>query len=83
MHNRGLNKKTYHYKVINKLNDEFKYYKTCDEITKDYGISRANIYLMAKNPNIIRRKYNNINIEKCHLHYLVVEQGLDPEAIKF
>ena len=83
MVNRGLNQKTYHYKLKNNVNNEEKYYKTCNEITNEYGISRANIYLMVKNPETPRRKYNHITIEKCNLHYLVVEQGLSPEVIKY
>ena len=61
--------------------NETKFYKTLNHITNEYGISRSNIYLMCKNPDVERRKYNNLNIEKVHIHYLVVEQGLDPNTI--
>ena len=81
---RGKNYKTYHYCLIDNdsVNKEKHYYKTLCDITNDYTISRSNIYLLIRNPNVVRRKYNNLKIEKCHLHYLVVEQGLDPSLIK-
>lgn len=80
---RTANKTHYHYKLINNETDEKtpEYYKTLNDITNKYGISRSNIYLMCKYPETARRKYNNFKIEKVHLHYLVVEQGLDPSTI--
>ncbi len=78
---RSANKTHYHYKLFDKESNETKYFMTLNDITTDYGISRSNIYLMCKNPEIDRRKYNNLNIEKVHIHYLVVEQGLDPNTI--
>lgn len=79
--NRGPQKTFYHYKLINKNTHEIEYFKTLNNITDKYQISRSNVYLMIKNPNITRRKYNDIEIEKVHLHYLVVEQHLDPSSI--
>ena len=81
MKTRSANKPHYHYKLYNKETNETKFYKTLNHITNEYGISRSNIYLMCKNPDVERRKYNNLNIEKVHIHYLVVEQGLDPNTI--
>tara|TARA_R110002153_G_scaffold193128_1_gene346479 strand:+ start:276 stop:536 length:261 start_codon:yes stop_codon:yes gene_type:complete len=78
---RGPAKTYYHYLVTNKDSEEKEYYKTISEINTKYGISRGNIYLMCKNPNVKRRKYNDITIEKIHLHYLVVEQDIDPISI--
>jgi len=77
---RGDNYKYYHYKIFH--NDEVKYYKTLKNIYEDLGISRANIWLMIKNPEVVRRKYNNIKVEKCHLHYLHVDHGIDINLIK-
>tara|TARA_R110002072_G_scaffold223_1_gene1655 strand:- start:15179 stop:15445 length:267 start_codon:yes stop_codon:yes gene_type:complete len=77
---RGPNYKNYHYKLVN--NDTTKYYKTLKDITAEHNISRGNIYLMLKDPEKKRRKYNHLQIEKCHLHYLVVEQGIDPNLIR-
>ena len=81
MKTRSANKTHYHYKLYNKETNETKFYKTLNHITNEYGISRSNIYLMCKNPDVERRKYNNLKIEKVHIHYLVVEQGLDPNTI--
>lgn len=80
---RSVNKTHYHYKIFNRETNETKYYKTLNHITDEYGISRSNIYLMCKNNDteINRRKYDHLNIEKIHLHYLVVEQGLDPNSL--
>lgn len=78
---RTENKTHYHYKLVDNETNETKYFKTLNDITNEYGISRSNIYLMCKNPQIERRKYNNIIIEKVHIHYLVVEQGLNPNTI--
>lgn len=79
--NRGPAKTFYHYLLTNKNTHEKEYFKTLNNITNKYKISRSNIYLMIKNPDVIRRKYNDIAIEKVHLHYLVVEQNLDPSTI--
>lgn len=80
---RSVNKTHYHYKIFNRETNETKYYKTLNHITDDYGISRSNIYLMCKNNDteVNRRKYDHLDIEKIHLHYLVVEQGLDPHSL--
>ncbi len=80
---RSANKSHYHYRLFNNEVDASKpeYYRTLNDITDKYGISRSNIYLMCKFPNTERRKYNNFKIEKVHIHYLVVEQGLDPSTI--
>jgi len=80
---RTANKTHYHYKLIDneKGTNEPEYFKTLNDITKKYGISRSNIYLMCKSPDTERRKYNNFKIEKVHIHYLVVEHGLDPTTI--
>ena len=51
------------------------------EITEKYNISRSNIYLMVRNPETVRRKFNDLKIEKVHIHYLVIEQNLDPSVI--
>lgn len=78
---RSANSTYYHYMLHNNDTNEDKYYMTLDQITNEYGISRSNIYLMCKNPDVERRKYNNLQIKKIHLHYLVVEQGIDPSTI--
>jgi hypothetical protein len=79
---RSENKSHYHYKVINNENNEpEEYFKTLNSIKDKYGISRSNIYLMCKYPDTERRKYNHLKIEKIHIHYLVIEQGLDPSTI--
>ena len=70
---RSVNKTHYHYKIFDREKNDTKYYN---------GISRSNIYLMCKNPDDVnRRKYDHLKIEKIHLHYLVVEQGLDPSKL--
>jgi hypothetical protein len=78
---RGPAKTYYHYLLTNNNTHEREYFKTLNQITEKYEISRSNIYLMVKNPSTIRRKYNDISIEKIHLHYLVVEQDIDPALI--
>ncbi len=80
---RGPNFKNYHYKInYNDITIPTKYYRTLQEITTEHSISRGNIYLMIKEPEKKRRKYNHLQIEKCHIHYLVVEQGIDPNLIR-
>ena len=78
---RSGNKTYYNYCVFNINSQSTEYYKTVQHITDKYQISRANIYLMCKNPDVIRRKYNDLKIKKVHLHYLVVEQNIKPEMI--
>ena len=65
---RGINKTMYHYKLQN-LNDisKIEYYKTINDITTKYGISRGNVYLMIKSAGdteIKRRKYAHLTIER-------------------
>jgi hypothetical protein len=81
---RGRNYKTYNYVLIdnNSESKEKHYYKTLKDITDIYKISRSNIYLLIRNPDVVRRKYNNLKIEKCNLHYLVVEHGIDASLIR-
>lgn len=83
---RGINKKMYHYKLMDS-NDvgHVEYYKTIRDITDTHGISRGNVYLMLKNENqdIKRRKYAHIQIEKINEHYLCVEHGVDPNVILY
>ena len=79
---RSVNKTHYHYKIFDREKNDTKYYKTLNHITDEDGISRSIIYLMCKNPDDVnRRKYDHLKIEKIHLHYLVVEQGLDPSKL--
>lgn len=78
---RGPAKTYYHYLVTKKDCEEKEYYKTISEINEKYGISRGNIYLMCKQPDIKRRKYTNIKIEKIHLHYLLVDQSREPNPL--
>ena len=71
---RGPNRKTYHYKVFH--NDEIEYYKTSAAITSKHNLTRSTIYLMCKqynNPDIVRRKYSHIKIQKINESYLSVE----------
>ena len=80
---RRRNFTNYHYKLKNKNGEgEDEYYKSMEDITKKYGISRGNLYLLIKEPNKERRKYNHLHVEKINTHYLVIEQGLDPSVIR-
>ena len=73
----------YHYKLNNKNNDDsYEFYKRMDEITAKYGISRANLYLLIRDPEKERRKYNHLEVEKINTHYLIIEQGVDPAVIR-
>lgn len=79
---RKRNFTNYHYRLNNKNNDDpVEFYKRMDEITRKYGISRANLYLLMKEPTKERRKYNHLEVEKINTHYLIIEQGLDPCVI--
>jgi len=78
---RTENKLYYHYKLKHDSNNNFEYFKSCKEITEKYNISRSNIYLMCKNPKTPRRKYNNIKIEKIHLHYLIIDSNVSESQI--
>ena len=73
---RGKNKMYYHYCITDKKDNDKTYYKTLKNIKDDLGISASNVYLMYKKPNVTRRKYNDLLIEKCHEHYLFVEYGI-------
>tara|TARA_R110002012_G_scaffold237919_2_gene411684 strand:+ start:400 stop:672 length:273 start_codon:yes stop_codon:yes gene_type:complete len=78
---RGPAKTYYNYLLTDKNTQEKTHYKTLQEITEKYNISRSNIYLMVRNPETVRRKFNDLKIEKVHIHYLVIEQNLDPSVI--
>ena len=78
---RGANKVYYHYCITEKETGDKTYYKTLKDIRRELGISASNVYNMYKNPDVDRRKYNDIKINKCHEHYLWVEYGIDPTEI--
>ena len=59
---RGLNKSYYHFILTDKQVNEPKFYKTCKEITKDYGLCKATIYNIINNKHR-SIKYPNLNIE--------------------
>jgi len=79
---RGTNYMYYNYKIYNDNADDIEYYKTMAEITNIYGISRANIYLMIKDPlNENRIKYKDLLIEKCRHHYLEIDAGISADLL--
>ena len=78
---RGTNKTKYHYKLVNDNKTDVEFFKTTKQITEKYGISRSNIYLMAKNKETKRRMYKHIHIDKINEHYLTIEQGIDASLL--
>ena len=73
---RGPSKTFYHYLITHNNNDKKEYYKTINEIINKHNISRGNIYLMCKNPNLKRRTYTEFKIKKIHIHYLAIDQDI-------
>ena len=62
MGGRGINKSFYHYKVLNKVTGESNFYRTCKDITNEFGICRATIYNMINKPSTRTRKHNHLDI---------------------
>ncbi len=79
----GANFTYYNYKIWHDDEDDVQYFKSQNEIKEKYGISRANMYLMLKDPcNEKRKKYGNIVIEKCRHHFLLIDAGLDIKSFR-
>lgn len=63
---RGINRSFYHYKVFNSDTNEEKLFRTCKEITTEFGICRATIYNMVNKESKRNRKKNNITITQFY-----------------
>lgn len=66
MAGRGQNKSFYHYKVIDTVNNEEKLFRTCADITKEYGVCRATIYNMVNKECKRTRKHKNLTITQFY-----------------
>tara|TARA_R110002167_G_scaffold98118_1_gene258545 strand:- start:350 stop:607 length:258 start_codon:yes stop_codon:yes gene_type:complete len=71
----------YRWAVYSKETDSVHYYKKLAEIKEKYGISRANIYLMVKEPEKRRRQYAHLEIEKVNISTMVIDHGVDANLI--
>tara|TARA_R110000822_G_scaffold158968_1_gene298468 strand:- start:71 stop:328 length:258 start_codon:yes stop_codon:yes gene_type:complete len=67
----------YRWSVYSKETDSINYYKKLTEIKEVHGISRANIYLMVKQPDKRRRQYSHLEIEKVNISAMVIDHGID------
>ena len=70
---RTLNSSFYHYKVTDTDTGKVKYYKTCADITNDYGICRTSVYHRVAE-NHVPKLYPNLKFERDYIPVSEVQE---------